>query len=52
MTTETDPATDEAEIRRLIDELAGALRAHDLDAAMSIYATDVVSLDIEPAVSA
>ncbi len=44
MTTETDPA----EIRRLIDELASALRAHDLDAVMSIYATDVVSFDIEP----
>lgn len=48
MTTESDPATNEAEIRRLIDELASALRAHDLDAAMSVYATDVVSFDIEP----
>lgn len=48
VTTETDPAADEAEIRRLIDELAGALRAHDLDAVMSIYASDVVSFDIEP----
>jgi ketosteroid isomerase-like protein len=48
VTSETDPATDEPELRRLIDELGGALRAHDLDAAMSIYATDVVSFDIEP----
>ncbi|OBH07793.1 hypothetical protein A5696_20860 [Mycobacterium sp. E2699] len=37
MTTETDPAADEAEIRRRIDELASALRAHDLDMVMSIY---------------
>ncbi|SPM26682.1 Ketosteroid isomerase homolog, partial [Mycobacterium terramassiliense] len=48
VTTQSDPATNEAEIRRLIDELASALRAHDLDAAMSAYATDVVSFDIEP----
>lgn len=48
MTTETDPATNEAEIRRQIDDLARALRAHDLDGAMSVYATDVVSFDIEP----
>lgn len=48
VTTETDPTANEADIRQLIDELANALRAHDLDAAMSIYATDVVSFDIEP----
>jgi uncharacterized protein (TIGR02246 family) len=48
VTTETDPATDEAEVRRRIDELASALRAHDLDAVMSIYTPDVVSFDLEP----
>lgn len=40
--------TNEADIRRLIDELAGALRAHDLDAVMSAYTPAVTSFDIEP----
>ncbi|UXA04790.1 nuclear transport factor 2 family protein [Mycobacterium sp. SMC-2] len=48
MTTATEHPTDEADIRQRIDELAGALRAHDLDAVMSIYAPDVVSFDVEP----
>jgi ketosteroid isomerase-like protein len=40
--------TDEVDIRRRIDALAGAIRALDLEAVMSIYTTDVVSFDIEP----
>jgi ketosteroid isomerase-like protein len=46
MTTEHPP--DEVEIRQRIDTLAGAIRALDLEAVMSIYTTDVVSFDIEP----
>jgi ketosteroid isomerase-like protein len=41
-------ADDEADIRRRIDELLAAIRAMDLDSAMSYYAPDVVSFDIEP----
>lgn len=48
VTTTTHHPTDEADIRQRIDELAGAIRAHDLEAVMSIYTTDVVSFDIEP----
>ena len=44
----TQRAIDEADIRQRIDRLAGALRAADLEAVMSIYTTDVVSFDIEP----
>jgi ketosteroid isomerase-like protein len=39
---------DEADIRQRIEKLAGAIRALDLEAVMSIYTTDVVSFDIEP----
>jgi ketosteroid isomerase-like protein len=41
-------ATDEAEIRRRLDELIEAIRATDLEAVMPIYAPDIVSFDIEP----
>jgi ketosteroid isomerase-like protein len=40
--------TDEADIRQRIDKLAGAIHAMDLETAMSIYAPDVVSFDVEP----
>jgi ketosteroid isomerase-like protein len=46
--TGTEHQTDEADIRQRIDKLAGAIRALDLKAVMSIYTTDVVSFDIEP----
>lgn len=46
MATEHPP--DEVDIRQRIDTLAGAIRALDLEAVMSIYTTDVVSFDIEP----
>jgi ketosteroid isomerase-like protein len=48
VTTPTAYPTDEADIRRRIDQLAGAIRATDLEAVMSAYTTDVVSFDIEP----
>jgi ketosteroid isomerase-like protein len=44
----TEHPTDEADIRRRIDTLAGAIRAGDLEAVMSAYTTDVVSFDVEP----
>jgi ketosteroid isomerase-like protein len=44
----TQGSTDEAEIRRRIDELVEAIVAMDLDRVMSIYAPDIVSVDIEP----
>jgi ketosteroid isomerase-like protein len=48
VTTASEDPTDEADIRRRIDKLAGAIRALGLEAVMSIYTTDVVSFDIEP----
>ncbi len=48
VTTKTGHHTDEADVRRRIDELASALRTHDLDKVISIYTPDVVSFDIEP----
>ncbi|HWF30902.1 MAG TPA: nuclear transport factor 2 family protein [Mycobacterium sp.] len=48
MTIGNEHPTDEVDIRRRIEALAGAIRAGDLEAVMSIYTTDVVSYDIEP----
>jgi ketosteroid isomerase-like protein len=48
VTIATEHAPDEVDIRQRIDTLAGAIRAADLEAVMSIYTTDVVSFDIEP----
>jgi uncharacterized protein (TIGR02246 family) len=42
------PDSGEADIRTRIDKLAAAIRAHDLETAMSVYAPDVVSFDFEP----
>ena len=42
------PDQGEADIRARIDLLASAIRDHDLEAAMSVYAPDVVSFDFEP----
>jgi len=44
----TQRAIDEADIRQRIDKLAEAIRAMDLEGAMSIYAPDIVSFDIVP----
>jgi len=38
----------EAQIRQRIDTLVESIRAMDLDAVMSCYATDIVSFDVEP----
>jgi ketosteroid isomerase-like protein len=38
----------ESEIRRRVDELVAAIRAMDLDRVMSVYASDIVSFDVEP----
>ena len=42
------PDQGEADIRGRIDLLASAIRDHDLETAMSLYAPDVVSFDFEP----
>ena len=44
----TERARDEADIRQRIDRLVEAIRAMDLESAMSIYAADVVSFDVAP----
>ena len=38
----------EADIRARIDTLQEAIRTHDLETAMSLYAPDIVSFDFEP----
>jgi uncharacterized protein (TIGR02246 family) len=42
------PEHGEAEIRARVELLASAIAAHDIEAAMSLYAPDVVSFDFEP----
>ncbi|MEQ4721018.1 nuclear transport factor 2 family protein [Nonomuraea sp. B19D2] len=39
---------DEAEIRQHVDKIVEGLRAKDLEGLKQLYATDVVSFDIEP----
>ncbi|HEY3506309.1 MAG TPA: nuclear transport factor 2 family protein [Actinocatenispora sp.] len=46
MTTQRE--TDEAAIRRRLGEIVDGIGAKDLDALQRIYATDVVSFDVEP----
>ena len=41
-------ATDEADIRRQMDEWSKAIGAMDLERVMPIYAPDIVSFDLEP----
>ena len=48
MTANGQPHPGEADVRARIDLLASAIRAHDLETAMSVYALDVVSFDFEP----
>ena len=45
-TARPDPG--EADVRARIDTLAVAIRSHDLETAMSVYAPDIVSFDFEP----
>ena len=44
----TQREVDEAEIRQQIGKIAEGLRAKDLDGLKRLYATDVVSFDVEP----
>ncbi len=46
MTTETGSATDEAQIRALVDDWASALRAKDINRLMASYAPDVLTFDV------
>jgi uncharacterized protein (TIGR02246 family) len=46
MTTENRKAIEEAEIRKLIDDQARAVRAKDIKASMSSYAPDILSFDV------
>ena len=39
---------DEARIRQHVDEIVAGIRAKDLDGLRRLYATDVVSFDVEP----
>jgi uncharacterized protein (TIGR02246 family) len=48
MTSNGQPGPGEADVRARIDTLASAIRAHDLETAMSVYAPNVVSFDFEP----
>jgi ketosteroid isomerase-like protein len=41
-------STDEADIRRRIDEHVEALRTMDLERLMAFYAPDIVSFDLDP----
>lgn len=44
----TQREVNEAEIRRLIDKLVEGLQGKDVDVLQQLYATDIVSFDIEP----
>ena len=44
----TQHEIDEVDIRQRIDKLAQAIRAKDLESAMSFYVADIVSFDFEP----
>jgi ketosteroid isomerase-like protein len=46
MTTEKGTATDEAQIRTLMDNRVKALRAKDIDALMLYHAPDILSFDV------
>jgi ketosteroid isomerase-like protein len=48
MTTEDRKAIDEAQIRKLIDDRANAVRAKDIDGSLSPYTADSVSFDLAP----
>jgi uncharacterized protein (TIGR02246 family) len=48
MTTGNAKADDEAQIRRVIEGWAKALRAKDVDGVVSHYAADIVSFDLAP----
>jgi uncharacterized protein (TIGR02246 family) len=48
MAVEENKKNDEAQIKRVIEGLAEAIRARDIEGVMSIYAQEVVSFDVVP----
>lgn len=44
----TQHEVDEANIKQQIDKIAEGIRAKDLEVLKQLYATDVVSFDVEP----
>lgn len=48
MTLDRTSRKDEAEIRALLDGFVNAIRAKDIHGVMSVFAPDVVSLDLGP----
>ena len=48
MTTGSSRASDEAQIRGLINDWAESVRAKDVDGIMSHYAADIVTFDLAP----
>jgi PhnB protein len=48
MTVKNIKATDQMQIRRLMDHWAEAVRSKDVDGVMSHYATDIVMFDLAP----
>jgi ketosteroid isomerase-like protein len=44
----TQREVDEATIRQQVDKIAEGLRAKDLESLKQLYATDIVSFDVEP----
>jgi ketosteroid isomerase-like protein len=48
MTAKNSKATDQAQIRQIMDNCAEAVRSKDVDGIMSHYATDIVVFDLAP----
>lgn len=48
MSIENSKASNESEIRKLIDDWASAFRARDVNHIMSCYAPDIVAFDVVP----
>ena len=48
MATEQNKASDEVQIRQMIDGFTKAFRAKDINGVLSIYAPDIVSFDLAP----
>ena len=48
MPTSTSSSTDEAQIRARLNRWTQALYARDIDALMSLYATDTITFDLMP----
>ena len=44
----TQREEDEAEIRQQVDKIVAGIQAKDLEGLKRLYATDVVSFDVEP----